>query len=142
VPVHGASGGPVPHVLKALYADRGPDDALELRARAVPGDVDQELLVVRVGRADDRPCPAVAQLPLLEGLADLGQMDQGPRDAKLLPGGGQGKAATPGQPVRAGDDPDPCPPLPAVELGQHVQPATLRSGEVARESQQVGLELR
>ena len=104
-------------LFRALRPAMEPDELLYMLCSAVQSDVEEIDLILGSGDAGQCPGLGVAELALGQRPGEQRQLGQRPGDADLLPGGMGIDAASPAQPVGAGQRPLGGPDLAAVELG-------------------------
>ena len=83
---------------RAVHAPPRADHLLNVRRGAGQGDVEQRLLGLGRGHAGDGAQLRVGDGAALHGVAQLGQLGQGARDAHVLAGGAGGETDAPAQP--------------------------------------------
>ena len=109
--------------LGPLDAAVAPDQALDMGGRAVLGDHEQILLVLRCRHARHGTDLGEADPSGAKRFTDPGQVREGVGDADLLPGGAQADAAFPVEPMGTGFETWAAPPVTVVELAyQHQEP--------------------
>ena len=129
----------------------GPDQALELRRAAAPGDRQQHRFGRPRGHPGDGPHLGVAQDPVSERRIDARQPRQRPPDADALPGGAGSESAAVVQPVaeiavavfvpaappvHGGDELDE-PPVGEVDMGRHVRDSRAQFGGIVGDEIQI-----
>lgn len=116
------------------------DEALELAAGRVTGQLEKVLLELRRGNARQRPCLGRAQPALGEGRADEREVVERARDSHLLARGARADGAAPPEPRRAGATAPRRPTLAAVVLADQEQSPARGRVEVAGEGGYLFLE--
>jgi hypothetical protein len=116
----------------------GAHRALELGGGQVPSELEQLLLVPRLGDPGQRPYLGVRELAAGKGLVDQRQLDETPRDPHVLARRPRRQCAAPGQPLgrRAC-----CKAAAAIDLGHELQPAAGPRVDVRGERRDLVLEL-
>jgi hypothetical protein len=115
-----------------------PNRPLELGRGHVPSELEQLLLVARLGDPGQRPHLGVRQLTTREGRVDQRQLVQAARDAHVLACRSRRQRAAPGQPLgrRAC-----CKATAPIDLGHELEPAAGPRVDVRGEHRDLVLEL-
>ncbi len=116
--------------LGPLDAPVAPDQALDMGGRAVLGDHEQILLVLRRRHARHGADLGEADPSGAKRVTDPGQVREGVGDADFLSGGAQADAALPVEPMGAGLEARPFPALALVELADQDQEAIGGGGDM------------
>ena len=101
----------------------GPDHALELRRRRVPGELEQIRFALGVGDTRKYAHLGIAELAVCESRLHEREVTQLARDPDVLPGRPRRNRTTPSDPFRRRAASGPCPSLSPVELVDELKPA-------------------